>query len=138
MAYSGYLIKLGGSSGTTLPAKFIQYDSYDVSTSRAEAQSSTSVTGLLHRTVVEHTRSKITFSTPKLTNADVAELTAILSATWTDAQNRKISVYYYDPETDSYKTGTFYMQDIKYQIIRLDNAQNIVYYHPAAIELNEY
>ena len=34
MAYAGYLIKLGGSSGTVLPLEFVKAESYDVESGR--------------------------------------------------------------------------------------------------------
>ena len=66
--------------------------------------------GVLQRpNVVSHTRSKIEFETTYMTHA---EMRTILSNIWsnlTDTLKLEGTVEYYDIETDTYKTGTFYM-----------------------------
>ena len=139
MAYNGYLIKLGGSSGTPLPMKFIKLDGYNISPNqRMEAEAGRSVTGLLHRTTVAHTASKIEINTPYITNRDVDEMMTLFRNAWTSTLERKLNLEYYDMETNSYKTGTFYMPDIKFEIDHIEADINVVVYKEIRIAFIEY
>ena len=139
MSFSGYLIKLGGSSGTVLPMKYISYQTYSATPNqRMEAKANRAVTGLLHRTTVEHTATKIEFETTYMTNVDRQQLNALLSANWTNPLERKINLNYYDDETDSYKNGEFYMPDVKYVIDHIDLDRNLVFYKPTRYAFIEY
>lgn len=137
MAYSGYLIKLGGSSGTTLPMKYIKVDGYDITPNqRMESEAKRAVTGVLHRTTVSHTATKIEFNTPNMTNVDMDALMTLIRNNWTVAAERKIKLQYYDMETNTYKVGDFYMPDIKFQIDHIDG--NLIYYKETRLAFIEY
>lgn len=139
MSYNGYLIKLGGSNGTTLPMKYIKLEGYNITPNqRMETEAKRAVTGLLHRTTVEHTATKIEFNTPNLTNADVDAMMTLFRTAWTSTAERKLDLEYYDMETDTYKTGTFYMPDIKFQIYKADNVNNTLIYKEIRIAFIEY
>lgn len=139
MAYNGYLIKIGGSSGTPLPMKYIKLDGYNISPNqRMEAEAGRSVTGLLHRTTVAHTASKIEINTPYITNLDVDEMMTLIRNAWINTQERKLNLEYYDMETNTYKTGTFYMPDIKFEIDHIEEATNIVVYKEIRLAFIEY
>lgn len=139
MAYSGYLIKLGGSNGTELPMKYIKVEGYDITPNqRMETEAKRDVTGVLHRNTVTHTASKIEFNTPCITNAEANALMTLFRNAWTNSTERKITLYYYDMENDSYKTGDFYMPDIKFSIDHIDNTRNIIYYKETRIAFIEY
>ena len=133
MAYAGYLIKLGGAGGTALPLEFISAGTYDVeSDRRREPNNRYDVTGKLHRTVLPHTSTSIKFSTRSISNTSLAILNGMLRTAMTNVQRREIPIEYYDPETDSYKSGNFYMPVVKYKIQKLE--QNAVIYLPADFE----
>ena len=137
MAYSGYLIKVGGANGTQLPMKYIKAEGYDVSPNqRMESEAKRDVTGVLHRTTVAHTATKVEFNTPKMTNRDVDDMMTMFRNNWSSTAERKLTIQYYDPETDSYKEGTFYMPDIKFPINRVDG--NLIYYNEIRIAFIEY
>ena len=137
MSYSGYLIKLGGNSGTALPMEYIKVTGYNITPNqRMEAEAKRDVTGYLHRTTVAHTASKVEFNTPVLTNKQVDAMRTLFRNNWSSTIERKITLYYYDMETDSYQTGTFYMPDIKFQIDHIDG--NIIYYAETRIAFIEY
>ena len=55
-----------------------------------------------------------------------------------DLHQRNITLQYYDQETDSYKTGNFYMPDAKYSIHHIDNNTNTVIYNPVHYAFIEY
>ena len=139
MAYNGYLVKLGGSSGSALPMKFISIGSYkSTPNQRMESLANRAVTGLLRRVTVEHTATKIEFTTPVITNTEVAELNTLIQTHFTDSQERKIIINYYDQETDSYKNATCYMPDVSYTISHIETATNTVYYEPVRFAFIEY
>ena len=97
MAYSGYLIKIGGSNGNAFPFKYIKVDGYNVTPNqRMETEAKRAVTGLLHRSTVEHTASKIEIRTPYLTNLDVDDMMTIFRNAWTNTSERKLKIEYYD------------------------------------------
>lgn len=128
MAFNGYLIKVGGANGTELPMKYIKIEGYDVTPNqRLESEAKRAVTGVLHRTTVAHTATKIEFSTPIMTNADVDAMMTLFKNNWTSAAERKLTLQYYDMESDSYKEGTFYMPDIKFQINHVKSNTVLVY-----------
>lgn len=139
MAFNGYLIKLGGSNGTVLPLEYIKLSGYNSTPNqRMESEAERSVTGLLHRTTVEHTATKVEFTTPMMTNKQVADMMTLFRSVWSSTAERKLDLEYYDEETDSYKTGTFYMPDIKFTIDHIDLALNLVYYGETRIAFIEY
>ena len=139
MAYNGYLIKVGGSNGTKLPFKYIKAEGYQITPNqRMESEAKRSVDGVLHRTTVAHTATKIEFNTPHLTNKDVDAMMTLFRTNWTSTEERKLTLQYYEMETDSYKEGTFYMPDIQFPIERVDNDLNVVYYGETRIAFIEY
>lgn len=137
MAFSGYLIKLGGSSGTELPMKYMKPESYIAEPNqRMESEAGRDVTGTLHRTTVEHTATKIEFETPYLTNDQIASLNSMLRSAMSDNHRKDITIYYYDMETDSYKSAACYIPDVKYTIYRVDG--NTIIYKPTRYAFIEY
>lgn len=138
MAYNGYLIKVGGSTGTVLPMKYIKLEGYTITPNqRMESEAGRSVTGLLHRSTVAHTATKIEFETPHILNSDVNNMMTLFRNNWSSTIERKLTLEYYDMETDTYKTGTFYMPDIKFQIDHIEQS-NIIVYKETRVAFIEY
>ena len=134
MAFNGYLIKAGG---TEIPMKYIKYDGYTITPNqRMEQEAKRSVTGVLYRITVEHTATKIEFNTPTLSNSEMDQLMSLFRNAWTNTQERKLTLEYYDMETNSYKTGEFYMPDIKFQIMQIQ--ENKIIYKETRIAFIEY
>ena len=100
---------------------------------RLETAAERDATGMLHRTTVAHTPSKIEFQTPNLRNAEVSTLVALIRRNYTNYTQRNVSVTYYNPETDSYLSGTFYMPDVQYTIYSIDG--DTVMYEPDKVRL---
>ena len=139
MAFSGYLIKIGGSAGTVLPMKYIKAESYKATPDqRLEVEAKRATTGLLHRNTVSHKATKIEFETPPMTNLDVATLNGLFQANFTDSLQRRLTIEFYNDETDSYREADCYMPDAQYNINRIDLAQNLVYYNPIRFAFIEY
>lgn len=137
MSYQGYLIKL---NTTILPMRFMALKSYTITPNqRMDLDSYRDANGVLHREVLGHTATKIEWATPAmLKNGDIAELNALFKANFENSIERRISATYYDMETDSYKSGTFYMPDVQYTIYRTDSKRNELYYNAARFALIEY
>lgn len=139
MAYSGYLIKIGGSGGTALPMQYIKLEGYNITPNqRMESEAKRAVNGVLHRTTVAHTSTKIEFNTPNMTNREVDAMMSLFRNAWSSSSERKLALEYYDMETDSYKTGTFYMPDVKFVIDHIDSAFNLIYYKETRVAFIEY
>ena len=139
MAYSGYLIRLGGSAGTDLPMKYMAIGSYQCTPNqRMESRATRSVTGILHRTTVEHKATKIEFTTPVITNTEIANLNNLLRGYFSNDLEKKITINYYDQETDTYRDATCYMPDVQYPISRVDPVTNTVYYDGVRYAFIEY
>lgn len=137
MAFAGYLIKLGGSGGQEFPLNYIKLESYNVEPNqRLESEAGRAVTGLLHRTTIDHTASKIELETIPMTNTQAATLNTLLQNAMTDTHRKDITIYYYDPETDSYKTANCYMPDVKYTITKVNG--NSLVYKPVRYAFIEY
>ena len=137
MAFNGYLIKLGGSGGTVLPMTYMKAEGYKVTPNqRMESEAKRDVEGYLHRVTVPHTASKIEFNTPILTNRQVNAMMSLIRNHWISAAERKLLIEYYDPETDSYKSGYVYIPDIDFPIKRVDG--NMIYYGEIRIAFIEY
>lgn len=107
MAFQGYYIKVGNY---TIPLTFMKLESYkSAPNQRQDLDSYRDANGYLHRNVLSHTATKLEFETPYLTFKDMRTLIQNIRANYTDDLARTVELTYYDEETDSYKTGTFYM-----------------------------
>lgn len=140
MAFAGYLIKLKGGTAEELPMKYMAISSYKASPNqRMESDAHRATTGFLHRTTVQHTATKIEFETPaQMTNKDISALNALIASHFTDVLQRKLTIEYYDNETDTYKEGEVYAPDVEYSIDRVDRARNIIYYNSIRYAFIEY
>ena len=139
MAFSGYLIKLKGGTAEELPMKYIGIESYSCTPDqRMESQATRATTGLLHRTTVAHKPVKIEFETPPMTNKDISALNTLIQGHFTDALQRKLTIEFYNNETDSYRDATVYMPDTQYKISRIDKTNNIIYYDKVRYAFIEY
>lgn len=107
MAFSGYLVKVGNY---TIPLTYIKLESYkSMPDQRQDLDSYRDANGVLHRNVLAHTATKIEFETPYLTHNQMRTLIQNIRANYIDSLARSCLVTYYNEETDTYKTGTFYM-----------------------------
>lgn len=129
MAFSGYLIKVGTGTPVEIPMKYMRAETYSVTPNqRLEWSAERDVTGVLHRETTPNMPPKIEFKTPLMTNTDIAALNTILNNAYSVSAERKLSVTYYDPESDSYKVHNCYMPDVKYEIRNVDSVNNVINY----------
>lgn len=136
MAYANYLLKAGGVEIT--PSPYIQLATYKVTPNqRLDTSAERNTDGVLIRSTVAHTPTKIEFNTPPLYSSDVAALMTILTTAYTNVLERKLSLNYYVPGLDTYQTGNFYVPDIAFTISRIVSS-SILQYGPTRIAFVEY
>ena len=141
MAFSGYLLKVvnGDSTLTEVPLTFMRAETYKVTPQqRLEWSAERDVTGVLHRDTVENKPPKIEFKTPIMTNSMIKQLNTIFQSAYTNALERKLTVEYYDPESDSYKQHECYMPDVDYVPLKVDTQKNIIWYNETRYALIGY
>jgi len=128
MAFLGYLLKI---NGTIFPNKFIAIDSYQSTPNQiTDLDSYTDADGVLHRNTLPHTRTKTEFNTPYLSLADKKTVQGFFS-------NRvSFTAEYWNDESNSYKTGKFYVPDLTFLIYSM--TENDILYKPTRIALIEY
>ena len=107
MAFQGYLLKVGNY---TIPLQFMKLESYkSAPDQRQDLDSYRDADGVLHRNVLPHTATKIEFETPYLFMYQLQEIIQNIKANYISNLARDCNLTYYDEETNSYKTGHFYM-----------------------------
>ena len=108
MAFNGnYYIKVGDYP---IPLEYMAYKTYVAAPDQTQdLDSYRDANGLLHRNVLDHRATKLTFNTPMLTNRQFRDLIGNIRANMTDIVAKNVTLTYYDEWTDSYKTGDFYM-----------------------------
>ena len=137
MAFAGYLLKLGGASGTILPNNYIVFDTYKATpNSRLDLDSKRDTTGKLHRKVLSHQATHLKFTLREMNLTEHDALLTLLHSNMSNVDERKITVQYWDDEWSDYKTETFYLPDIEFTIKSI-TASNI-YYGELELELIEY
>ena len=143
MAYSAStgLIQIQNATSktwVTIPPKYMAYESYTIWADQA-LDSYRTETGLLWRQVLDHTATKVEYKTSYINNTDLQAMLKIIKDGYiSKAQERKVKVKYYDPETDGYKTGEFYRVDIEYPIRNVDQANNMINYDGVRVAFVEY
>lgn len=136
MAFNGLVIQVGTYR---IPLKYVQLESYAITPNqRQDLDSYRDANGVLQRTVLEHTATKIEFETPYMHLRDKLSFMSNLKAQFNNINERKVSVTYYDDETDSYKSGTFYIPDIQWTYYNVDEDNADIIYAPTRIAFIEY
>lgn len=129
MAFNGYLLKIGTS---IFPSSFIQLDTYKSTPNQIlDLDSYTDSNGILHRNILPARATKIEFNTPILTLDRKMALQALLPSS-----RVKFTLQYWNDDTNSYKTGDFYIPDITYEIKR--HTSNNIWYNPVRIAMIDY
>lgn len=130
--FTGYLLMVGtGANAVEIPLKYMRLESYSVTPDqRMEWSAERDTTGVLHRETVSNKPPKIEFETPYLFSRDVAILNSIISDGYTIEAERKLTITYYDPEEDDYKTADVYCPDRKYEIYNVDQENQRILFKP--------
>ena len=141
MAFNGYLVKVVNqdNSLTEIPLTFMRAETYKVTPQqRLEWSAERDVTGVLHRETVQNMPPKIEFNTPIMTNSMIKQLNTIFQSAYTNVAERKLTVEYYDPESDSYKRHECYMPDVDYVPLKVDSAKRVIWYNETRYALIGY
>ena len=143
--FNGNLIQIRKEDGSAVadfldfPMKYVKAESYKVtSNQRLESEAARGTDGKLHRTTLAHTASKIDINLIVMTNTELESIWSIIRTCFLNENERKVYLKYYDPETNAYKEGYFYIPDIDYPILRIDTAHNIIHYDSIRIAFIEY
>lgn len=140
MSFNGYLIKLISTSNvkTELPIDYIRYQTYKVERNTMDLDPTRDLTAVLHRNPLSHTASKVEFETPSFNNAQLQTFLSIIRSHYRNPLAKDVYMEYYEPESDSYKTGHFYVPDISFTIRNIDTSKNVVNYGQTRIAFIEY
>lgn len=126
--FQGWLLKVG-SGMTLVPTEMIKAETYKVSPNqRMEETAERDSTGVLWRETVPNMPPKIEFNTPAAYDTDVNALNAIFRAAYSNKQERKLTVAFYDPEENVYKTWECYMPNIDFPIRTIDIDAKTIFY----------
>lgn len=126
MAYAGYLLKIGS---VQLPDRYVC--NYKITPDRrTDKDSYTDGNGKLVRGILPHKRNGFTFNTGIITDKDIPYLASIFDG------RDNISVTYWHPTSQSYKTGNFYVPDMELEVLMTIGL--LVYYRPIQLEMIEY
>ena len=139
MSFSGYLIKVGGAGNTyTIPLKFMRYETYQVTYNTQDLDSYRDADGVLHRNALTHKVGKIEFNTPTISNSEMETLLSNIRAKFINAQEKRILVTFYNPDSDAYITQEMYMPDISFKIRNVDENANTLNYSETRIAFIGY
>jgi hypothetical protein len=128
MAFLGYLIKVGSN---TIPLKYISLKSYKSTPNRQiDLDTYRDADGFLRRNILPHRATTIEFSTPYLHLSDKIALQSLLPS------RTKLTLTYWNDETNEYTSGNFYIPDVSYDIYQIDGDDII--YMPIAYKFIEY
>lgn len=134
MAYNGYLIAIGN---TTLSFNYIQYGTYHCTPNqRLDLDSFRDTSGVLHRNVLNHTATKITFQTVEMNETSKVALMDAINVSFINELERKLNITYYSPDLSIYKNATVYVPDIDFELDRDDGG--MLWYKPFTITFIEY
>lgn len=137
MAFNGSLIRL---NGTEFPHKYIKTETYKVTPARRQdLDSFVDNTGVLNRFVLDHTRTSIQFSVISMWGRDHDTMMGIINGAYTDFKARQVPITYYDTESCSYKSGTFYLDsNIEFPFHWLDPDMTDIFYDETEFIFTEY
>lgn len=137
MAYAGYLIKVGNY---TIPTECIALESYKITANiRQDLDPFRDNNGVLTRNVVPNQPSKIEIKTPYMYGRAMRSMIDNIRANYTNANEKKASVTFYDPDTDTYKTQDMYCPDFNFELYQVNhNDYNRSIYKPFTLKFIGY
>lgn len=134
--FKGWLMKFGSK---VLPNKYLAYDDYTATPNqRTEVEAYRDLNNLLHRSTSPNFKTKIDFNTRPLYLSEKIEMQSVFTSGLIDRAQRKYNVTYWDDEQNTYKSGVFYMPDVEYKIINVDEETNNILYNKLRFALIEY
>lgn len=136
MAFNGSLLKF---SGDNFPLKYVFKESYKVTPNRRQdLDPYRDGNGLLHRNTLSHTATTIEFQTKPMWNSEFEQMMSFIRNHYTNTQEKKLSITYYSPDINDYKTGNFYVPDVEINMDLVDTVKNKIMYLSTTLEFIEY
>lgn len=127
-SYKGYLLKINGNIFSN---DLIRYGTYKVKPcQQIDTDSYVDGNGRLHRKILPHRRTSITFSTIRVALDQKIEIQSYFPA------RESVTIEYWNDETNSYQSGTFYTPDIEFSVYRADGTG--IWYNEVPLEFIEY
>ena len=136
MAVNKYLINFGNDSEEF--AHFIIAQSYHVSKKVMDLGSFRDADGILKRNVLDHVSYTISFNIRSVTNTELQKFLSIIRRRYSVSKERKLSLKFYNPESDSYITQDVYMPDPDFIIDKIDLDKNEIKYKETQIKFIGY
>lgn len=134
--FQGWLLKFGEE---ILPNKFLAYDDYTATPNqRTEVDAWRDCNNLLHRDTSPNFKTKIEFNTRPVYLDEKIQMQAVFQSGLIDETQRKYRVTYWNDETNSYVIGEFYMPDVDFKVINVDEDTNNILYNKMRFALIEY
>lgn len=135
-SFEGWLLKYGSK---IVPNKYLAYDDYTATPNqRTEVEAYRDLNNLLHRDTSPNFKTKIDFNTRPLYLAEKIDLQSVFASGLVNRAQRKYNVTYWDDEQNTYRTGVFYMPDVDYKIINVDEETKNILYNKMRFALIEY
>lgn len=135
-SFDGWLLKFGSK---VVPNKYLAYDDYTTTPNqRTEVEAYRDLNNLLHRDTSPNFKTKIDFNTRPLYLAEKIDLQSVFASGLVNRAQRKYNVTYWDDEQNTYMTGVFYMPDVDYKIINVDEETKNILYNKMRFALIEY
>lgn len=130
------LIDKGYKGKEEIPIEFMKAETYQATVFGQDVDSYRDTNLDLHRNASSNTKFKVEFETPPLHLEQVVYLMNLLQNNYIDRVEKKIALSFYVPETDTYKSGFFYVPDITFTMYMVDGLD--ILYSPIRIAFIEY
>lgn len=131
-AFEGWLLKINGQ---VFPNDLIAFESYKCTPDQImDLDPYRDGNGELHRNALPHTATSVEFSTHNMYLADVERLNQFIQ----HGARVQCDIEYWNPNTSSYVSGRFYIADVPYEIINVDEKRKTILYKPITITITEY
>ena len=92
------------------PEKYIKLDSIDIAPNqRQDLDSYTDGYGVTQRNALSHTKTQIQFTTLEMSGSEMRSIIDSIVANYKNYNERDAQCSYYDAESDTIKTGHFYL-----------------------------
>lgn len=137
--FEGWLIKFGD---VQLPNSFLLADGWESTPNqRIDIDAYRDAKQLLHREVSENFKTKLKLNIREMNLTERIALDNVIgmaTLSYSEKNQRKVSVTYWNDESLKYETGNFYMPDITYVHHTVDEENKDIEYNPFSIILIEY
>ena len=129
MAFQGWLIK-GNMTNTSFPMDLILADTYDVTPDqRSELKADRDNTNYLNRITSPNFKSKITFQTREMNEADMQRIRQWINSNVVNYIQNALSLTIWKPNRGVYENiNMSYKTDETYRIKKIDRGENDIAY----------